>query len=323
MAHMIRIHSPGGPDKMVWEEVPVGDPGPGQIRIRHGAVGLNYIDVYHRTGLYPLPLPATLGMEGAGTVEAVGPDVTMLKPGDRVAYASGPVGSYAEVRLMPADRVVKLPDAISFEQGAAMMLQGMTVEYLIRRCFRVEAGQTVLFHAAAGGVGLIAVQWLKQLGATVIGTVGSPEKAALARAHGCDHVILYDREDVAKRVREITGGKGVPVVYDSVGKATLNASLDSLAPRGLLVSFGNASGPITDFNLAVLSQKGSLYVTRPTMMTYLADRQDMANSAASLFDAVAKGLKIEVMQRYALKDAAEAHRALEARRTTGSTVLIP
>lgn len=323
MAHMIRIHSPGGPENMVWEDVPVGDPGPGQIRIRQGAVGLNYIDVYHRTGLYPLPLPATLGMEGAGTVEAVGPDVTALQPGDRVAYASGPVGAYAEARLMPADRVVKLPDTISFDQGAAMMLQGMTVEYLIRRCFRVEPGQTVLFHAAAGGVGLIAVQWLKQLGAHVIGTVGSEEKAALARAHGCDHVILYDREDVAKRVREITGGKGVPVVYDSVGRATLNASLDSLSPRGLLVSFGNASGPINDFNLAVLSQKGSLYITRPSMMTYLADRQEMADSAKLLFEAVAKGLKVEVMQRYALKDAAEAHRALEARRTTGSTVLIP
>jgi len=323
MAHMIRIHSPGGPENLVWEDVPVGDPGPGQIRIRHGAVGLNYIDVYHRTGLYPLPLPATLGMEGAGTVEAVGPDVTALQSGDRVAYASGPVGAYAEARLMPADRVVKLPDTISFEQGAAMMLQGMTVEYLIRRCFRVEPGQTVLFHAAAGGVGLIAVQWLKQLGAHVIGTVGSEEKAALARAHGCDHVILYDREDVAKRVREITGGKGVPVVYDSVGRATLNASLDSLSPRGLLVSFGSASGPITDFNLAVLSQKGSLYITRPTMMTYLADHQDMVDSARQLFDAVAAGLKIEVMQRYDLKDAAEAHRALEARRTTGSTVLIP
>lgn len=323
MAHMIRIHSPGGPENLVWEEVAVGDPGPGQIRIRHGAVGLNYIDVYHRTGLYPLPLPATLGMEGAGTVEAVGPDVTALQPGDRVAYASGPVGAYAEVRLMPADRVVKLPETISFEQGAAMMLQGMTVEYLIRRCFRVEPGQTVLFHAAAGGVGLIAVQWLKQLGATVIGTVGSEEKAALARAHGCDHVILYDREDVAKRVRDITGGKGVPVVYDSVGRATLNASLDSLSPRGLLVSFGSASGPITDFNLALLSQKGSLYITRPTMMTYLADHQDMTDSAGLLFDAVARGLKVEVMQRYALKDAAEAHRALEARRTTGSTVLIP
>lgn len=323
MAHMIRIHTPGGPENLVWEEVPVGDPGPGQIRIKQAAVGLNYIDVYHRIGLYPLPLPATLGMEGAGTVEAIGPDVTDLKVGDRVAYASGPVGSYAEARLMPADRVVKLPDAISFDQGAAMMLQGMTVEYLIRRCFPVEKGQTVLFHAAAGGVGLIAVQWLKQLGATVIGTVGSEDKAKLVKSYGCDHVILYNREDVAKRVREITGGKGVPVVYDSVGQATLNASLDSLSPRGLLVSFGNASGPIKDFNLTVLSQKGSLYVTRPTMMTYLADRAEMAASAQSLFDAVAKGLKIEVNQRYALKDAAEAHRALEARKTTGSTILIP
>jgi NADPH2:quinone reductase len=323
MVGMIRIHTPGGPENLVWEDVPVGDPGPGEIRLKQHAVGLNYIDVYHRTGLYPMPLPAAIGMEGAGVVEAVGPGVTALAVGDRVAYASPPVGAYAEARLIPADRVVKLPASIDFDTGAAMMLQGMTVEYLIRRTFPVQKGQTVLFHAAAGGVGLIAVQWLKQIGATVIGTVGSEEKAAIAKAHGCDHVILYDRQDVAKRVREITDGKGVPVVYDAVGRSTLEASLDSLAPRGMLVSFGNASGPITDFNIGTLAQKGSLYLTRPTLMTYTASRADLVESATALFDAVAKGLKIEVMQRFALKDAADAHRALEARQTKGSTILIP
>lgn len=323
MAYMIRIHTPGGPENMVWEDVAVGDPGPGEIRIRQEAVGLNYIDVYHRTGLYPMTYPSAIGMEAAGTVEAVGPGVADFAEGDRVAYASLPVGAYAQARLMPADRVVALPDGIDFDQAAAMMLQGMTVEYLIRRTYAVQPGDTVLFHAAAGGVGLIAMQWLKQIGATVIGTVGSPEKAELARAHGCDHTILYDKEDVAARVRALTDGEGVPVVYDGVGQATLTASLDALKPRGLLVSFGNASGPIKDFDLGLLARKGSLYVTRPTLMTYTAAPADMVASAQALFDAVAKGLTVPIRQRYALKDAAQAHRDLEARATTGSSVMKP
>lgn len=323
MAHMIRMHRPGGPDDMVWEDVPVGDPGPGEIRVRHAAVGLNYIDVYHRTGLYPMDYPSAIGMEAAGTVDAVGADVPDLAVGDRIAYASLPVGAYAEARLMPADRAVKLPDGVGFDEAAAMMLQGMTVEYLIRRCYAVQPGETVLFHAAAGGVGLIAVQWLKQIGATVIGTAGSEEKAALAREHGCDHTILYDREDVAAKVRDITDGAGVPVVYDGVGQATVTASLDSLRPRGLLVSFGNASGPVKDFDLSLLAQKGSLYITRPTLMTYTAARSDLLESAGALFDAVAKGLRVPIRQRYALQDAAQAHRDLEARATTGSSILKP
>ena len=325
MTRAIRIHQPGGPEELRWEEVEVGEPGDGQVRLVHSAVGLNYIDVYHRTGLYPLPdLPATLGLEAAGTVDAVGPGVERLAPGDRVAYASPPMGAYAEARLMPADRVVKLPDGISDTQAAGMMLQGMTVHYLIRRTFRVEPGQTVLFHAAAGGVGLIACQWLKHLGATVIGTVGSEEKAELARAHGCDHTILYKSESVPERVRELTGGARVPVVYDSVGKDTFEGSLDSLAPLGMLVSFGNASGPVAPFEPGILAAKGSLFFTRPTLMTYTAKREDLVAAATELFEVVGSGaVKIAVNQTYPLAEAAQAHRDLEARKTTGSTVLLP
>jgi NADPH2:quinone reductase len=321
-AKAVRIHEAGGPEKMVYEDVEVGDPGPGEVLVEQDFCGLNYIDVYHRTGLYPLELPSAIGMEAAGTVSAVGEGVDAFSPGDRVAYAAPPVGAYASARLMPWHRLIKLPDTISNEQAAGMMLQGMTVEYLIRRTYAVQPGDTVLFQAAAGGVGLIACQWLKQIGATVIGTAGSEAKAELAKAHGCDHVILYDREDVASRVRELTDGAGVPVVYDGVGASTVDGSLDSLRPRGLFVSFGNASGPITDFNLATLSAKGSLFMTRPTLMTYTATREDLVESATALFDAHAKGLKIEINQRYALADARQAHIDLEARKTTGSTLLV-
>jgi NADPH2:quinone reductase len=323
-SHAIRIHETGGPDKFKWEEVEVGDPGKGEILLRQTAVGLNFIDVYHRTGLYKVPLPSGIGSEGAGVIEKIGPGVTDLKVGDRVAYASGPLGSYAEARLYPAERAIKLPDGIPDRQAGAMMLQGMTVEYLIRRTYPVKAGQTVLLHAAAGGVGLIASQWLKHIGATVIGTAGSPEKMALAKAHGCDHVIDYHKEDVAKRVREITGGKGVPVAYDSVGKDTFQATLDSLSPRGMFVSFGNSSGPVPAFEPIILAGKGSLYITRPTLMAYVATRQELVDSAQALFDVVLKGaVKIEVNQTFPLKEAAQAHRDLEARKTTGSTVLLP
>ncbi len=322
MAKAVRIHTAGGPENMVFEDVQVGAPGPGEVRIKQDFCGLNYIDVYHRTGLYPLELPSAIGLEAAGVVEAVGDGVTELAVGDRVAYAAPPVGAYATERLMPWHRLIKLPDSISNEAAAGMMLQGMTVEYLIRRTYPVQPGDTVLFQAAAGGVGLIACQWLKQIGATVIGTAGSPEKAALAKAHGCDHVILYGQEDVAKRVREITDGAGVPVVYDGVGAATVDGSLDSLRPRGLFVSFGNASGPIQNFNLGTLSAKGSLFMTRPTLMTYTASREDLVESSTALFEAYAKGLKIEINQRYALADVVQAHKDLEARKTTGSTLLV-
>ncbi len=322
MAKAVRIHTAGGPENMVFEDVQVGAPGPGEVRIKQDFCGLNYIDVYHRTGLYPLELPSAIGLEAAGVVEAVGDGVTELAVGDRVAYAAPPVGAYATERLMPWHRLIKLPDSISNEAAAGMMLQGMTVEYLIRRTYPVQPGDTVLFQAAAGGVGLIACQWLKQIGATVIGTAGSPEKAALAKAHGCDHVILYGQEDVAKRVREITDGAGVPVVYDGVGAATVDGSLDSLRPRGMFVSFGNASGPIQNFNLGTLSAKGSLFMTRPTLMTYTASREDLVESSTALFDAYAKGLKIEINQRYALADVVQAHKDLEARKTTGSTLLV-
>ncbi len=323
MTHAVRIHETGGPEALRYETVEVGDPGPGEVRLTQTAIGLNFIDVYHRTGLYPFPsLPATIGLEAAGTVEAVGDDVTELAPGDRIAYAAPPIGAYAEARLMPADRLVKLPQAITDQQAAAMMLQGMTVQYLIRRTYRVQPGDTVLFHAAAGGVGLIACQWLKHLGATVIGTVGSEDKAALAKAHGCDHTILYRDEDIAGRVREITGGAGVPVVYDSVGKDTFDSSLDSLAPFGLFVSFGSASGPVAPFEIGLLAQKGSLFFTRPTLMTYTAKRDDLVASAEELFSAVGSGaVKIEINQTYPLAEVAQAHRDLEARKTTGSTVL--
>jgi NADPH2:quinone reductase len=308
---------------MRWEEVDVGAPGPGQVRLKQTAVGLNYIDCYHRSGLYPLEMPSGIGMEAAGIVEAVGDGVSDLAVGDRVAYAGPPPGSYAQERNMAAGTVVKLPDSIDDETAAAMMLQGMTSQYLIRTTHRVQAGETVLFHAAAGGVGLIACQWLKQLGATVIGTVGSDEKAELAKAHGCDHTIVYTRENFVDRVKEITDGAGVPVVYDSVGADTYPGSLDCLAPLGLFVSFGNASGPITNFDPGLLAAKGSLFFTRPTLMTYTAKREDLVASANDLFDAVAKGVKIEIHQRYALKDAAQAHQDLEARKTTGSTIFLP
>jgi NADPH2:quinone reductase len=325
MSKAIRIHQYGGPEALRWEDVDVGDPGPGQIRIRHGAVGLNYIDVYHRTGLYPLPsLPWILGMEGAGRVEAVGAGVTGFKVGDRVAYASPPVGAYAEVRLMAADRVVILPEAIDDRTAAAMMLQGMTAQYLLRRTYPVQPGDVILLHAAAGGVGLIASQWARQLGATVIGTVGSDDKAELARAHGCHHVIVYTRENFVERVRELTEGRGVAVVYDSVGQATFMGSLDCLRPLGMMVSFGNASGPVPPFDPGLLAAKGSLFLTRPTLMTYTAQRADLVTSAAELFEVVARGaVKVEIHQTYPLAEAAQAHRDLEARRTTGSTVLLP
>jgi len=324
MPKAIRFHKTGGPDVLQWEDVEVGELGAGQARIRHTAVGVNNIDTYHRSGLYALPLPSGLGSEGAGIVEAVGPGVTAIKTSDRVAYAGGPPGSYAEVRLMPADRLVKVPEGITDQQAAAMMLKGMTVQYLVRRTYRVQSGDTVLFHAAAGGVGLIACQWLKALGATVIGTVGSDDKAAIAKDHGCDHVIIYTREDFAKRVREITGGAGVPVVYDSVGKSTFTGSLDSLRPLGLLVSFGNASGPVPPFDLGVLAQKGSLFVTRPTLATYIATRSDLEATANELFDMVKSGkVKFERSQTYALKDAGQVHRDLEGRKTTGSIVMLP
>ena len=324
MPHAIRIHQTGGPEVLSWEEVDVQAPAAGEATVLHHAVGLNFIDTYHRTGLYPLPLPAGIGLEGAGVVEAVGPDVSEVKVGDRIAYAGGPVGSYAEVRNIPAHRLLKLPDAIAFNTAAAMMLQGLTAAYLLRRTYRVQPGDVVLIHAAAGGVGLIACQWAKVLGATVIGTVGSPAKAELARAHGCDHVINYSTENFTQRVREITGGEGVPVVYDGVGKDTFMGSLDSLRPLGMLVTYGNASGPVPPFDLLQLSQKGSLFVTRPTIVHYTAKRADLEALGAELFEIVASGkVRIEVNQTYPLKDAAQAHRDLEARKTTGSTILVP
>jgi NADPH2:quinone reductase len=325
MTHAIRLYENGGPEVLKWEEVALGDPGPGEVRVRHGAVGLNFIDVYFRTGLYPLPqVPGGIGLEGAGVIEALGDGVQGFAEGDRVAYAGPPPGAYAEARIMPAAKLVKIPAAISDQQAAAMMLQGMTVQYLIRRTYRVQAGDTVLFQAAAGGVGLIACQWLKHLGATVIGTVGSEEKAELARAHGCDHTILYRSENFVERVREITGGAGVPVAYDSVGKDTFEGSLDCLSPMGTMVLFGAASGPVPPIDPMVLLQKGSLFLTRPTLMTYTAKRSDLEASAAELFDVVGSGaVKIEVNQTYPLAEAAQAHTDLEARKTTGSTVLLP
>ena len=324
MSNAVRIHATGGPEVLSWEAVDVGEPGPGEVRIRHTAVGLNYIDTYHRSGLYPLELPSGIGMEAAGVVAAVGPGVDDLAVGDRVAYASGPLGAYADERLMPADRVVRLPDGIDERTAAAALLKGLTAWYLLRRTYPVAAGETILFHAAAGGVGLIACQWAKGLGATVIGTVGSEAKAELAREHGCDHVIDYRREEVAERVREITDGAGVPVVYDGVGKDTWTGSLDSLARFGMMVSFGNASGAVPPIAPVELSAKGSLYLTRPTVMHYTAVREDLVAGANELFEVIEDGtVSIEVNQTYSLADAAEAHRDLEARKTTGSTVLLP
>lgn len=324
MPYAIRLHQNGGPEVLSWETVEVPAPAAGEATIRHHAVGLNYIDTYHRTGLYPVTLPSGIGMEGAGVVEAVGEGVSELKVGDRVAYAGGRLGAYADVRNIPAHRLLKLPDAISFETGAAMMLQGLTAAYLLRKTYRVQSGDAVLIQAAAGGVGLIACQWARALGATVIGTVGSPAKAELAKAHGCHHVINYSTENFPARVREITNGEGVAVVYDGVGKDTFAGSLDSLRPMGMMVSFGNASGPVPPLDLIVLSQKGSLFVTRPTLMNYTAKREDLVALGSELFDVVVSGqVKIEVNQTYALKDAAQAHRDLEARKTTGSTILLP
>ena len=325
MSHAIRFHKIGGPEVLQWEEVAVGEPGPGEARVAHKAIGLNFIETYHRSGLYPLPLPSGLGTEAAGVVEAVGPNVTEVKAGDRVAYCNGPLGSYAEKRSMPADRLVKLPDGISFEQGASMMLQGLTVQYLLRRMLIVpKAGDTILWQAAAGGVGLIACQWAKALGINLIGTVSSEEKAALAREHGAAHTINYAKEDFVARVNEITGGKKVPVAYDSVGKDTFMKSLDCVQPRGLLVLFGNSSGPVDALNTGLLAAKGSLYVTRPTLASYAAKREELLASSKELFDLVLSGkVKVGPRQSYALKDAQQAHRDLEGRKTTGSTILVP
>ena len=323
MTKAVRFHKTGGPEVLQLEDVQVGEPGQGQARVRHTAIGVNFIDTYQRSGLYPMQLPATAGNEGAGVVEAVGAGVTTVKSGDRVAY-TGQVGSYSGQRLLPADRLVKIPEGISDDQAASMMLKGMTVQYLIHRTYKVKAGDTVLWHAAAGGVGLIACQWLKALGATVIGTAGSDEKAKLAKAHGADHVINYSKENFVERVKALTGGKGVPVVYDSVGKTTWEGSLDCLRPLGMMVFFGNASGPVPPLNTGLLAQKGSLYVTRPTLMTYTASRADLEMTSKSLFDVVASGkVKIEISARYKLADAAQAHRDLEGRKTTGSVILLP
>ena len=319
----IQIDRPGPPSAMELRTVTVGDPGPGEALIRHTAIGLNYIDTYHRSGLYDLPMPSGLGSEGAGVVEAVGEGVEHVRPGDRAAYSGGAPGSYSEARVVPADRLVTLPDEIDDRQAAAMMLKGMTVEYLLNRTFKVSAGQTILFHAAAGGVGLIAGQWAKALGATVIGTAGGPEKCALARGYGYDHMIDYKQGGIARQVRELTGGAGVPVVYDSVGKATWDESLDCLAPRGVMVSFGNASGPAPPFAPGILAAKGSLYLTRPSLVHYTLTQPEVQASADALFGMVSSGkVRIEVNQTYALADAAKAHEDLEGRRTTGSTVLL-
>ena len=323
MTHAIRLHAHGGPEVMKWEEVVVGAPGANEVRLKTTAVGLNFIDTYHRSGLYPIPLPSGLGLESAGIVEALGANVTDLKIGDRVACASAPIGAYSETRLMPADKLVKIPAGVSDQQAASMMLKGMTAQYLIRRTFRVKPGDTILMHAAAGGVGSIVCQWAKHLGATVIGTVGSEAKVALARSYGCDHVINYATEDFVARVAEITGGKKCNAVYDGVGKDTFLKSLDCARPLGTVVIFGNASGAVPPFDLGQLAVKGSLFVTRPMLASYTGTRDDLVATANDLFDVVARGIvKIEINQTYALKDAGEAHRDLEARKTTGSTVLI-
>jgi NADPH2:quinone reductase len=321
MAKAIRVHQIGGPDVLRWEDVPAMAPGPGQVKLRHRYVGLNFIDCYHRSGLYPQPLPFTPGTEGAGVVTELGAGVTDLRVGDRVAYA-GPVGAYSEERIIAADRLLKLPDAIDDKTAASMMLKGMTAQYLLRQTFKVAAGDVILFHAAAGGVGLIACQWAKHLGVTVIGTAGGPEKVALARAHGCEHVIDYTKEKFVDRVKALTGGRGVKVVYDSVGQQTFHGSLDCLSPRGMMVLFGQSSGPVPAFEPTLLAGKGSLYLTRPTMYAYTASRQELVDTASDLFQVVASGaVKIATGQVFPLAQAAAAHRALEARATTGSTVL--
>jgi len=324
MPSAIRIHAPGGPDVMKWEDIAVGEPGPGEARVRHTAVGVNYIDTYHRSGLYKLALPSGIGSEAAGVVEAVGSGVTWVKPGDRVAYCGGAVGSYSEARVMSAERLVKLPDGISDKVAATLMLKGFTVQYLFRQTYKLKEGDTILFQAAAGGVGLIACQWARALGVKMIGTVGSDEKAALAKANGCAETIVYTRENFVERTKALTGGKGVPVVYDGVGKDTFPGSLDCLSARGMFVSYGNASGPVPPLDILMLSAKGSLYVTRPTLVTYTATRASIEAMAKDMFDLVLAGkIKSEPRQTFPLKDAAAAHRALESRATTGATVLIP
>lgn len=324
MTHAVRMHGTGGPEVLRWQPVDLAPPAPGELRVRHTAVGLNFIDTYHRTGLYPVPLPAVLGSEAAGVVEAVGPGVTGLAAGDRIAYATGPLGAYAEARNIAAAHVVQLPAAVDDATAAAAMLKGMTAQYLAKRTYAIQPGDAIVVHAAAGGVGLILCQWAKHLGATVIGTVGSEEKATLARAHGCDHIVFYRTEDVAARVREINGGEGVPVVYDSVGRDTFAASLDCLRPRGLLVSFGQSSGALGPFDPRLLAQKGSLFLTRPTLGHYVATRAELDDTARELFDVIANGaVRIRVAQTYPLRDAERAHRDLEARKTTGSTLLLP
>ena len=324
MTKAIRIHTPGGPEALVWEDVTVGDPGPGEARVRHTAIGLNYIDTYHRSGANKLPLPAVIGQEGAGVVVAVGPGVTDVKKGDRVAYAGGPVGAYSEERLIPADRLVPLPEGISDDEAAAMMLKGLTVQYLFRQTKRLQAGDTILFHAAAGGVGLVACQWAKALGVTMIGTVSSDEKAELARSRGCTHTIVYTRENFVDRVKALTGGKGVPVVYDGVGKDTFPGSLDCLSPRGLWVLFGASSGAPPALDMGMLAARGSLYATRPTLFTYSAARADLLAMAREMFDLMKAGkLSAEINQTFPLAKAADAHRALQGRQTTGATLLLP
>ena len=324
MTHAIRIERTGGPEVLQWQQVEVGDPGPGEVRVRNAAVGVNFIDVYHRTGLYPLPLPAGIGLEAAGVIEAVGPGVDEFRVGDRVAYCHGPTGAYAQARVMPARVLVRLPDGIEFETAAAMMLKGLTAQLLLRRTRRLQAGDVALFHAAAGGVGLLAGQWAKSLGVQLIGTAGSDEKCRLALGNGYAHCINYRSEDLVSRVKELTGGKGVSVVYDSVGRDTWERSLACLQPFGLMVSFGNASGPVPPVTLGDLAARGSLYVTRPTLMTHLADRATQLEMAAELFDVVLSGkVRPLIGQRFALRDAADSHRALESRATTGSIVLQP
>ena len=324
MAHAVRIHANGGPEVMQFDEVSLGEPGPGEARVRHTAIGVNYIDTYHRSGLYPLTLPSGLGNEAAGVVEAIGPGVEGIDIGDRVGSCTGPLGAYSTARNVPVERLVKLPAGVDDRSAAATMLKGLTVQYLFRQTVPLKGGETILFHAAAGGVGLIACQWARALGVTMIGTVGSDEKAALAREHGCTHTIVYTRENFVDRVKAITGGKGVPVVYDGIGKDTFPASLDCLSPRGMFVSYGNASGPIAAFNLGMLAQKGSLYATRPTLVTYAADRASLNAMASELFAMIVSGkIKADINQTFALKDAADAHRALQGRQTTGSTLLLP
>jgi NADPH2:quinone reductase len=324
MPYAIRIHATGGPDALVYEEVKLANPGAGEARVRHTAIGVNFIDTYHRSGLYPMTLPSGIGSEAAGVVEAVGSGVDWVRPGDRVAYSGGAVGAYSTERIMAADRLVKLPDGIDDRTAATLMLKGLTVQYLFRQTYRLQGGETILFHAAAGGVGSIACQWAKALGVTMIGTVGSDEKAALAKSLGCTHTIVYTRENFVERVKALTDGKGVPVVYDAVGKDTFPASLDCLQPRGMFVSFGNSSGPVPPFNIMLLSQKGSLYACRPTLVTYTTTRANITAMADELFGLVLAGkIQSTPSQTFPLKDAAGAHRALEGRKTTGATILLP